>query len=193
MIFVTTAQASLKKRPGGGDDSWKEELNLQVGQFIRIIKETLKTIHGVPKELTERLESYSGKLTPKPISLTGTSSSIEKDQITSNSSHNTTTTSPPSTSASNSTTTLNNLDDRRFSSNSTAVNENGNNSNEFGGLGDPLDHPLIKTLGTLFNVEIGQLRKDVDFLKASCTEAVSIDLKVKGLIRRMLGIQMWKK
>ncbi|PWN50695.1 hypothetical protein IE53DRAFT_82315 [Violaceomyces palustris] len=67
LIFVTTAQASLKKRLPG--DEWKQELNNQVGQFVRIIRESLKTVSGVPKELTERLEGYSAKLVPAPIGL----------------------------------------------------------------------------------------------------------------------------
>lgn len=148
LIFVTTAQASLRKRMEG--DTWKEELNNQVGIFVKIIKECLRSIHGVSKELTERLENYSNKLTPTPISLSQQTS--------------------PSNGGTNSTP---GMDSRRGSATST-FNSVGTNA-----ISNPISESvLIKAVGELFKIEHEQLLKDVEFMKKTCTEQnAMIDLK----------------
>lgn len=145
LIFVTTAQASLKKRLPG--DEWKEELNNQVGHFVRIIRECLKTVSGVPKELTERLDVYSAKLVPSTPSGSNGNSSAN-------------TISPGSANQS-----------RRASA--ATVSSIGANP-----VGESV---LIRTVGELFNVNLDQLQKDVDFVKKSCTEQVS-HLKLSDIV-----------
>lgn len=141
LIFVTTAQGTLKKRLPG--DEWKEELNNQVGQFVKIIRECLKTVHGVPRELTERLDGYSAKLVPAPISLSKQSSN-------------------GSASNANSSTTA--LETRRDSATS---------QNSARPPNPVAESALIKTVGELFKVPEDQLQKDVDFMRKTCTEQVS--------------------
>ncbi|KAH8918736.1 hypothetical protein BT69DRAFT_1322630 [Atractiella rhizophila] len=60
--FVTTAQNVLKKRSKG--DEWKGQLNQQVGQFVNIIRECLRSreCKHAPPELISRLDAYSSKL-----------------------------------------------------------------------------------------------------------------------------------
>ncbi|EPQ30696.1 uncharacterized protein PFL1_01597 [Pseudozyma flocculosa PF-1] len=147
LIFVTTAQGSLKKRLPG--DEWKEELNNQVGHFVRIIRDCLKTVSGVPRELTERLEGYSAKLVPTTSAdQNGTSAPTHK---------------APAMAA------VSSADrSRRASSASTLAVA----SNPVG------DSALIQTVGRLFNVDPDQLARDVDFVKKTCTEhAAMTDLK----------------
>ncbi|GAA5876973.1 hypothetical protein JCM8547_001955 [Rhodosporidiobolus lusitaniae] len=60
LMFVTTASAILKKRLEG--DEWKPELNSQVGRFVGVIRDALKSCSRVPGELVNRLETYCAKL-----------------------------------------------------------------------------------------------------------------------------------
>ncbi|GAC98569.1 cytoplasm protein [Pseudozyma hubeiensis SY62] len=157
LIFVTTAQASLKKRSVA--DEWKQELNNQVGHFVNIIRECLKTVSGVPRELTDRLEGYSSKLAPTASSSSAAASSstavssgsngyaAAKEYI-----------NPASASAS-----------RRTSSASTLPTLASN----------PLaESSMVRTVGALFSVDLSQLSQDVEFVKKTCTEqAAMTDLK----------------
>ncbi|KAN0065532.1 hypothetical protein ACQY0O_001369 [Thecaphora frezii] len=151
LIFVTTAQASLKKRLPG--DEWKEELNNQVGHFVRIIRDCLKTVSGVPKELTERLDGYSAKLAPATsTSQNGAAAGGSNAPVA------------PSAFAAASSANRN----RRASSASTMATG-----------GNPVENSvLIQTIGRLFNVDVDQLHRDVDFVRKTCTEqAAMTDLK----------------
>jgi hypothetical protein len=150
LFFVTTAQGGLRKRMEG--DSWKEELDKQVGTFVKIIRECLKTVHGVSKELTERLEGYSNKLAPNAISLT----QQQQHQQTQSTTNGTTPT-----------------DSRRGSVSSTSA---------LGGpgkIGNAIaESSLIRGVGELFKVETDQLLKDIEYMKKTCTEQnAMIDLK----------------
>lgn len=66
LMFVSTATAALKKDPQLSGDGWKVELNNQIDQFIRIIRQCLSNISYVPPELVTRLDMYSAKLIPNP-------------------------------------------------------------------------------------------------------------------------------
>ncbi|GAA6019542.1 hypothetical protein JCM10207_003737 [Rhodosporidiobolus poonsookiae] len=67
LMFVTTASSILKKRLQG--DEWKGELNSQVGRFVGVIRDALKSCSRVPGELVNRLEAYCSKLVePAPQS-----------------------------------------------------------------------------------------------------------------------------
>lgn len=152
LVFVTSAQGALRKRMEG--DAWKEELNKQVAIFVKIIRECLRTIHGVSRELTDRLDGYSQKLTPPSTALD--QQVIQQQQQSSASSN-----------GSSSTTTAV-ADDRRgsaASSNTTfAVGINA------AGLGESA---MVKTVGALFHIEPDQLIKDAEFMRKTCTEQVS--------------------
>ncbi|EST05967.1 Mammalian uncoordinated homology 13, subgroup, domain 2 [Kalmanozyma brasiliensis GHG001] len=153
LIFVTTAQGSLKKRSAG--DEWKQELNNQVGHFVNIIRECLKTVSSVPRELTERLESYSSKLAPSASSASVSSPAA----VSSGSNGYAAAKDYMSASASAS---------RRTSSASTVPT-----------LSNPLaDSTMVRTVGALFSVELSQLSQDIEFVKKTCTEqAAMTDLK----------------
>jgi hypothetical protein len=149
LIFVTTTQGALRKRMEG--DTWKEELDKQVGMFIKIIRDCLRMISGVSKELTERLEGYSNKLAPGPISL-----------------------SQPSTSSPGIVNGSSPAESRRASAASISV------LGGPGGMGmNPvLESSMIRSVGALFKIGTEQLIRDADFMKKTCTEqAAMIDLK----------------
>ena len=77
LIFVSKAQETLKKGVPSQkpltDEELKAELNKQVGQFIKILRECLETVHGVSKELKERLDGYQSKIVPRPVSVSAAS------------------------------------------------------------------------------------------------------------------------
>ncbi|UZJ54161.1 hypothetical protein CBS101457_003481 [Exobasidium rhododendri] len=157
LFFVTTAQGGLRKRME--NDSWKEELDKQVGTFVKIIRECLRTVHGVSKELTERLEGYSNKLAPNAIGLS------EKQQQHSQQSQR------QQTQTSTNGTTPN--DSRRGSVASTSA---------LGGTvksGNPIaESSMIRCVAELFKVEADQMQKDIEFMKKTCSEQnAMIDLK----------------
>lgn len=149
LIFVTTTQGALRKRMEG--DTWKEELDKQVGMFVKIIRDCLRTVGGVSKELTERLEGYSNKLAPGPISLS----------------------QPPSHSPA----LINGSSPSGSRRDSAASVLTAGGSNALG-LNPVTESSMIRSIGALFKVETEQLVKDVDFMKKTCTEqAAMIDLK----------------
>lgn len=156
LIFVTTAQASLKKR--SVRDEWKQELNNQVGQFVVIIRDSLKTVSGVPRELTERLESYSAKLAPASLSSSNTATGSSRVSAGSNGYA-----APKEYMSANSASTS-----RRTSSASTLPTTS-----------NPLaESSMVRTVGALFSVDLNQLSQDIEFVKKTCTEqAAMTDLK----------------
>jgi len=64
LLFASQATASLKKEPTLLGDLWKPELNNQIAQFIKLLRECLRGVHGVSPELTSRLDGYTAKLAP---------------------------------------------------------------------------------------------------------------------------------
>lgn len=80
LMFVTTASAVLKKRLEG--DEWKPQLNSQVGSFVSMIRDCLKSreVKNVPPELLVRLETYCAKLVPSsgPDSYSDSSASTSR-------------------------------------------------------------------------------------------------------------------
>ncbi len=153
LIFVTTAQASLKKRSAG--DEWKQELNNQVGHFVTIIRECLKTVSGVPRELTDRLEGYSSKLAPTSAASASTSTSV--------------------TAGSNGYSAAKEY----MSAGSASNSRRASSASAFPTASNPLaESSMVRTVGTLFSVDLNQLSQDVEFIKKSCTEqAAMTDLK----------------
>lgn len=65
LMFVSTSHNSLKKNKQLQEgDAWKLELNNQIAQFIRILRESLRQVSHVPPELTAKLDGYAERLVP---------------------------------------------------------------------------------------------------------------------------------
>jgi hypothetical protein len=62
LTFGATATAFLKKQAEG--DEWKYQLDTQVGQFLRLVRDCLrsKEVKNVPTELLNRLDAHCAKL-----------------------------------------------------------------------------------------------------------------------------------
>ncbi|KAJ1019951.1 hypothetical protein NDA16_004232 [Ustilago loliicola] len=156
LIFVTTAQASLKKRSVG--DEWKQELNNQVGQFVVIIRDCLKTVSGVPRELTDRLEGYSAKLAPASGSSSSTVAASSAVSAGSNGYAGA---------------------KEYMSANSASTSRRASSASTLPTTSNPLaESSMVRTVGALFSVDLNQLSQDIEFVKKTCTEqAAMTDLK----------------
>ncbi|KAF8578886.1 hypothetical protein K439DRAFT_1360906 [Ramaria rubella] len=66
LMFATTSTTALKKDPQLVGDGWKIELNNQIAQFVRILRDCLRNVSHVTPELTARLDMYTAKLAPQP-------------------------------------------------------------------------------------------------------------------------------
>jgi hypothetical protein len=64
LMFATHATAVLKKEPTLAGDGWKLELNTQIAQFIKILRECLRGAGHISHELLSRLDTYTAKLAP---------------------------------------------------------------------------------------------------------------------------------
>jgi hypothetical protein len=64
LMFATHATSVLKKEPSLVGDGWKIELNSQISQFVKILRECLRNLSYVSPELLARLDIYAAKLAP---------------------------------------------------------------------------------------------------------------------------------
>ncbi|PPQ80348.1 hypothetical protein CVT25_003631 [Psilocybe cyanescens] len=64
LMFATHATSVLKKEPTLAGDGWKLELNNQIAQFIKLLRECLRSVNHVSPELVSRLDTYTAKLAP---------------------------------------------------------------------------------------------------------------------------------
>ncbi|KAF5376074.1 hypothetical protein D9615_007711 [Tricholomella constricta] len=64
LMFATHATAVLKKEPSLAGDGWKFELNNQIAQFVKMLRECLRNVNHVSPELLSRLDTYTTKLAP---------------------------------------------------------------------------------------------------------------------------------
>ncbi len=64
LMFATHATSVLKKEPTLAGDGWKLELNNQIAQFIKLLRESLRSVNHVSPELLSRLDTYTAKLAP---------------------------------------------------------------------------------------------------------------------------------
>ncbi|PPR02282.1 hypothetical protein CVT24_011620 [Panaeolus cyanescens] len=64
LMFATHATSVLKKEPTLSGDGWKFELNNQIAQFIKLLRECLRNLNHVSPELISRLDTYTAKLAP---------------------------------------------------------------------------------------------------------------------------------
>lgn len=62
--FASYATQVLKKEPSLAGEGWKLELNNQIAQFIKLLRECLRNVHHVSPELLSRLDTYTAKLAP---------------------------------------------------------------------------------------------------------------------------------
>lgn len=62
LMFASQATSVLRKEPTLVDDAWKVEVNNQIAQFVRMLRDCLKGISHVSPELTSRLDVYHAKL-----------------------------------------------------------------------------------------------------------------------------------
>ncbi|KAI5990422.1 hypothetical protein EDD15DRAFT_2280125 [Pisolithus albus] len=67
LMFAAQSTGVLKKEPTLVDDAWKVELNNQIAQFVKMLRECLKGLSHVSPELNSRLDMYQTKLSP-PLS-----------------------------------------------------------------------------------------------------------------------------
>ncbi|KAH9976806.1 hypothetical protein BGW80DRAFT_1290703 [Lactifluus volemus] len=65
LMFATHATSVLRKDPTlSVDGKWNVELNNHIVQFVKLLRESLRTVGHVSSELTARLDVYSAKLAP---------------------------------------------------------------------------------------------------------------------------------
>jgi len=65
LMFATHATSVLRKDPTlTADGKWNVELNSHIVQFVKLLRESLRTISHVSPELTARLDVYAAKLAP---------------------------------------------------------------------------------------------------------------------------------
>lgn len=89
LMYATSATNILKKDPSLAGDKWKNELNNQIGLFVKLLRDCLRGLSHVSPELTQRLDAYTAKLAPQHQPGTAysdsgyDSSSTNRDSVTS--------------------------------------------------------------------------------------------------------------
>ncbi|KZP33278.1 hypothetical protein FIBSPDRAFT_847925 [Athelia psychrophila] len=85
--YATTATGVLRKEPSLTGDGWKIELNNQISQFVKLLRECLQNTGHASPELLGRLDMYNAKLAPSPAysdsGYDSASTSKEKDIVAS--------------------------------------------------------------------------------------------------------------
>jgi hypothetical protein len=80
--FAACATGVLRKEPSLADDGWKLELNNQIAQFVKMLRDCLRGLHHVSPELLSRLDMYTAKLAPQARSDSGyDSASTARDSV----------------------------------------------------------------------------------------------------------------
>jgi len=65
LMFATHATSVLRKDPTlAADGKWNVELNNHIVQFVKLLRESLRSVSHVSPELTARLDVYAAKLAP---------------------------------------------------------------------------------------------------------------------------------
>lgn len=159
LMMVSVATKELQKevkqvqdKGSEPDFDWKYELNIQVGQIVQILRETVKSVSSTSPDLVQKLDSYSNKLAATPLAKPA---------------HPTASSSVPSSPAPAS------LKQRKLSraGPSSASVAHVNSS-------DPANMPMVLTVGRLFGKSEAELAKDIGSIKSFCTEkAAMVDLK----------------
>jgi len=64
-MFATHATSVLRKDPTlSADGKWNVELNSHIVQFVKLLREALRSVSHVSPELIARLDVYAAKLAP---------------------------------------------------------------------------------------------------------------------------------
>ncbi|KAH9452910.1 hypothetical protein MJO29_004693 [Puccinia striiformis f. sp. tritici] len=162
LLLVTTATGVLRKRLEG--DKWKIYLNSQVGVFVTIIRDCLrsKELKGVPHELMPRLDSYASKLAPQQ----------QRQQQHRHRHHH----------------HHHHTHNQSSASISSSIHSNPaeNTAISSPGAGSPgpspwsISHsvhnmPTVKTIGSLFARSDSQLQKDLNNVRKNCSEKAAFE------------------
>jgi hypothetical protein len=157
MVSVATKELQkevkqLQDKKVEPDFDWKYELNVQVGQIVKILLETVRSVSSTSPDLIAKLDSYASQLAATPMVKPPPAASAS------------------SAPASPATTKPRKLTRAGPSSRSEAAHVNSS---------DPADMPMVLTVGRLFGKSEVQLADDLGSLRASCTEqAAMVDLKI---------------
>lgn len=156
MVSVATKELQkevrqLQDKKVEPDFDWKYELNIQVGQIVKILLETVRSVSSTSPDLIAKLDSYASQLAATPMAKPPSAPSF-------------------SAPASPATVKPRKITRAGPSSRSEIVHVNSS---------DPADMPLVLTVGRLFGKSESQLADDLTSLRAACTEqAAMIDLKI---------------
>jgi hypothetical protein len=96
LMFATHATSVLRKDPTlSADGKWNVELNNHIVQFVKLLRESLRSVSHVSPELTARLDVYAAKLAPSP---SDRASHSDSGYDSSSTSHRDSMSSPPTSS-----------------------------------------------------------------------------------------------
>lgn len=138
LMFATHATGVLKKDQSLSGDGWKIELNNHIAQFVKLLRESLRSLSHVSPELVSRLDMYAAKL----------SAPVGSGQDA----------GPGSESG--------------YDSSSTKGDGDYVNVGKTGLSQTIHDMPLVMIVANLFQVRHDLLQKEIDKMKAYCTERV---------------------
>lgn len=80
LMFASQATGVLKKEPTLVDDAWKVELNNQIAQFVKMLRDCLRGLSHVSPELSSRLDMYHTKLSQSSSASAYDSASASRDR-----------------------------------------------------------------------------------------------------------------
>lgn len=81
LMFASQATGVLRKEPTLlVDDAWKVEVNNQIAQFVRMLRDCLKSISHVSPELNARLDAYHTKLSQSSSESSHDTASTSRDR-----------------------------------------------------------------------------------------------------------------
>lgn len=148
MVSVATKELQkevrqLQEKKIEPDFDWKYELNVQVGQIVRILRDTLKSVGSTSPELLNKLEGYSQKLAATPTPALPPSPAPSKP------------TPPP------------------LNSNASERNQRSSRPpSAWNPIGPTSEMAMVQTVGTLFGKSPVELEGDLNAIKPICTEKV---------------------
>lgn len=80
LMFASQATGVLRKEPTLVDDAWKVEVNNQIAQFVRMLRDCLKGLSHVSPELNSRLDMYHAKLSQSATEYDSASASRDRGE-----------------------------------------------------------------------------------------------------------------
>ncbi|GAA6063594.1 hypothetical protein JCM10212_000988 [Sporobolomyces blumeae] len=177
LMFVTTASAILKKRLGSDGEEWKQELNQQVGQFVGIIRDGLKSCSRVPGELVNRLDAYCAKLAEPPVRINSPppSSTALHERHLSVASTSTSPAYPSYSPGQTAPTPGTSLASPNLSASTRTAFDAAASAQSV----NLAEMPFVAAVGKVFEIPEPELKRDVASLRRICTEQAAFnDLKL---------------